>query len=188
MVSAPSKVELTIHHQFPGIELISPVYPGYGATCYLSPDQSVVVDSTTQVGYILDHTWYRSIGVLMYKLQRKNTNQSNEGKTTCTQLVLIWKVQKSGELYVYSFLMENDKDHVWNRDELVIVVKNCEFFIVQYGPIEDTWLLRNHTVLVTRVHATFEEECYKLEMIISKGSINKDTRRLWYIDYIDMDK
>jgi hypothetical protein len=34
----PSKVKLIIHNQFPGTELVSPVYAGEGTICYLSLD------------------------------------------------------------------------------------------------------------------------------------------------------
>jgi hypothetical protein len=48
------KVMLILHHQFPGIELTSPVYAARRATCYLIPDQSVDVGSTTQAGFNID--------------------------------------------------------------------------------------------------------------------------------------
>jgi hypothetical protein len=62
---APSKVKLIIHHQFPGIELVSPICAGKCATCYLSPDQSVVVGSTTQAGFNINPDEDESIGILI---------------------------------------------------------------------------------------------------------------------------
>jgi LAS superfamily LD-carboxypeptidase LdcB len=47
---ASSKVKLIIHNQFPGTELVSPLYYSDGVTCCLSPDQKVDIGSTTQVG------------------------------------------------------------------------------------------------------------------------------------------
>jgi hypothetical protein len=37
-------------------------------------------------------------------------------------------------------------------------------------------------VFMTRVNVTCEEEYYKLEMTISEGSVQDDTRRIRYID------
>jgi hypothetical protein len=51
---APSKVELTIHYQFYGIELVSPVYVGDVVACYLSPDQRVNAGSTTRASFNID--------------------------------------------------------------------------------------------------------------------------------------
>jgi hypothetical protein len=53
---------------------------------------------------------------------------------------------------------------------------------IQDSTIEETYLMHDNAVLMTRVNVTYEEECYKLEIIISKASINDETRRLQYID------
>jgi hypothetical protein len=178
---ASLKVNLMIHHQFPGIELVSPICACDGATCYLSPDQSVVVGFTTQAGFNIHPDKNESIGILMYELNTDPPNKeaiSNE--EVCIQLVMIWKVHESGRFYAYSFLIEHDKNRVW--DELMELARRYESFIMQHGPIEDTWLMRDHTVLMIRANVAFEEEYYKLEMTISEGSINKYTWRIWYID------
>jgi hypothetical protein len=186
-VDAPSKVKLTIHHQFPGIGLVSPICAGKGITCYLLPDRSVVVGFTTQAGFNINPDENESIGILMYELKRKNTDQPNEeaisNKRVYIQLVMIWKVHKSGRFYVYSFLIEHDNSRVWYEYKLMKLVRYCKSFIIQHGPIEDTWLMHNNTVLMIRANVTFEEEYYKLEMTISEGSINKDTWRIWYIHW-----
>jgi hypothetical protein len=184
-LGAPSKVKLTIHHQFPGIELVSPECVS-NVTCYLS-HQRVDVGSTMKASFnnIPDHD--ESIGALMYKLQRKNNDQSNENdisneeEALCTQLVIIWKVYKSGRFYVYSFLIEHDGGRIWNRDQLMELAKRCESFNIQHGPIEDTWLMYDHTVLMIRVNVTRAGECYRVKMTMSEANINEDTRKPWYI-------
>jgi hypothetical protein len=107
---SPSKVKLVIHHQFPGIELISPEYYEEGATCYLSPDWRVTVGSTTKAGFDIDSK-NESIGTLLYKIQRKNTNQSG-GKETWIQLIINWKVSNSKEFCVISRLIKCTKSCV----------------------------------------------------------------------------
>jgi hypothetical protein len=185
----PSRVKLIIHHQFPGVELISPVYASDGATCYLSPDQRVNVDSTTQVDFNIDLSQTKSIGILMYKLQRKDFDHANENtisnEATYIQFVVAWEVYESGVFYVYSCLIEHDKDRVWDRDNLIKLTERCKLYDIQYGPIEETWLMHDHTVLTISMNTTREEGCYKLEMTISEGSIKDDTQR---IQYIDMDR
>jgi hypothetical protein len=167
--------------------LVSPLCYSDG-TCYLSPDQSVDVGSTVKVGFDIDLTQRGFIGILMYKLQRKNIDQSNEKddisseeKTTCIQLFVTWKVYKSGNFGVYSSLIEHDKDRVWNRDMLVELVDLYELYDVQHDSIEETYLMHDDTVLMTILNSNSEEECYKLEMTISEGSVKNDTQRLRYI-------
>jgi hypothetical protein len=177
----PSKVKLIIHHQFPGIELISSLCYSDGAVCHSSPDQRVDVGSTTQTGFNIDTVQNKSIGVLMYNLHKKNTVQSNEKaisseETTCIQLVVIWEVNRSKEFYVVSHLIEHDKSLVWNRDRLMKLAERYNAHHIQHDSIEDTWIIHDYTVLMTRVNVVCEEECYKLEMTISEASIRDDTQ------------
>jgi hypothetical protein len=177
---APSKVKLMIHHQFPNAELVSPVYAGKGTTSYLSPDQKVDVGSTMQTDFNIDLPGNESIGALMYKLQRKNIDQSTGA--SCVQLVIIWKVNSFKALFAVSDLIEHDKHHVWDKDRLMKLAKRCRLFNVRHNSTERAWLMRDNIVLMTRINITLEEECYKLKMTISKTSIKDDTRRLRYID------
>jgi hypothetical protein len=180
-----SKVELTIRHQFPDIELISPVYADKNATCYLPPDQKVDVGSATQVGLNIDPTQVVSIGALMYKLQRKDIDQSNERESTCTQLVIIWKANIYHKFQAVSRLIEHDEDRIWDSDMLMDLARYCILYDIEHGPIEETWLMHDNTVLMTGMNATYEEKCYKLEMKISETSVKDDTERPQYIN-VDM--
>jgi hypothetical protein len=177
-----SKVKLTIHHQFPGTELVSPLYHSNSATCYLSSDQSVNAGSIIQAGFDVNLTQDNAMGALMYKLQRKNTDQFNEEESTCIQLFIFWEVDSSKKPEVYSYLIEHDKSYIWDEDRLMRQIFWCDLFDIQYGPIEETWLVYDNAVFMTSVNVTCEEGCCKLEMTISEGSIKDDTRRPLYID------
>jgi hypothetical protein len=169
----PPKLRLIIHHQFPGVELVSPIYAGYGSSCYLPPDQKVDFGFTTQAGFNIGSSRRGSVGALLYKLQRKNNDQSSEKavsseeEATCIQLAVIWKVGYLGRSYLFPHLIEHDKGHVWD---------------IQYALTEETWLMRDHTALMARVNTTCKEGYYELKMIISEGSTKDDTWRPWYID------
>jgi hypothetical protein len=184
---APLKVKLVIHNQFPDIELASPLCCGDGATCCLSSDHRVNAGSTMEAVFNFDTDQHVSIGALMYKLQKSITDQSDEevisseDETTCIQLVVILDVCDSGET-LYSFLIEHDKDHIWNRVELMKLAKYYEMFDMHYDSDEETWLMHDNTVLMESLNIIYEEECYKLELTISKGNINKNTRRPLYFD------
>jgi hypothetical protein len=184
----PSEVKLIIHNQSTSIELTSPAHAGLYATCYLLPDQNVDVGSTTQVSFGIDPDWWWwATGVLMYKLQGKNTDQSNEDvmsseeETTCIQLVIVWKVNSSKEFSAASYLLEHSEECVWNKHWLLSLRKHYKLTNIQHSTIEDTWLVYDNTVLMTSLNMTHEEECYKLEITISEASISDDTLRPRYI-------
>jgi hypothetical protein len=176
--SIPSKVKLMIHNQFPGVELISPVYAGKGARCYTSPDRKVYSGSTVRVGF-KNHPFYKGFsGALLYKLQKKHTYD-----VSCTRLLMAWEVRESGELFIVSHLIGYDKGRGWNKNRLAKLMKRHRIVAdMRHGPIEDAWLMYDNTVLMARVDVIRERAYYKLEMTISEGSINEDTRRPWYID------
>jgi hypothetical protein len=184
--STAPEVKLVIHHQFAGIELVSPVYAYDSATCYLSPDQKVVVGSTTQAGFNIDLAQGEPIGILMYEL--KNMKQSNmdtissEDETKCIKFFMVWKIINSKKFYINWHIIVHDKGRIWDRDKLIELAKWSDTFNIQHSPIEETYLMHNNTALMTRVNVTCEEECYKLEMTISETSIKHNTWRPWHFE------
>jgi hypothetical protein len=179
---APLEVNLIVCHQFSGIELVSPVCVSSGAESYSSPDQKVVFGSEMQVNFKSIRSCEDSFSVLIYELQRKNADQSNEEETTCTQLVIVWEINNSKKFSTSSYLIECDKDCVWDEDKLLELIKHYKPVNMQHGLMEDTWLIYDNKVLMTSLNITHEEECYKLKMTISETSIRDDTQRLRYID------
>jgi hypothetical protein len=177
---APEMI-LIVHHQCPGIELVSPVYSSIFTECYLPPDQILGVGSTTQIGFNIDPQLIWSTGTLMYKLQRKNFDQSNEDEATCIQLVMIWKISKS-KFYADSLIIEHDKSHVWDRNKLIKMALTYELVNMQDVPIEGTYLMHDNTVLMTKMDATYEKGYYRWEITVSEASIEDNTLRLQYID------
>jgi hypothetical protein len=183
----PAKIRLVIHNQFPGIELVSPVYVSNNATDYLSSNQKVDVGATMQVDFNIA-SWKESVNAFIYKLQRKNIDQSNENNTsseeeaTCTQLVIMWTFNSYGMSCIHPFLIEHDEGRVWNVYDLVELTEDHKIFYTQYALTEDTWLMRDNSVLMTSLNETCEDGCYKLEMTISEASMKDDTQRIMYID------
>jgi hypothetical protein len=183
--SVPTEVKLMIHHQLPGIELVSPIYASDGSTCHLLPDPRVDAGYTAQIGFNIDFTQDESIGALIYKLQRKSADQSNEDTTSnedgapCTQLIVIWNVNSFKDLYVYSRAIEQDQGYVWDSDRLMNLAKRYCLLGIQHCLIEETWLTHDGIAFMTNLNVTCEAECYKLEMTISEAIIDRDAQRPW---------
>jgi hypothetical protein len=182
----PSKMNLEIYHQCPGIELVSPVYACNSAKCRTSPDQIVCFGSMMQACFDIDSPQTWPTGILMYEL--KNTKPfnnddaiSSKDEATCTQLFIIWKVKNFEKFCVNLRVIEHDKGCVWDRINLMELTYWCNVFNVQHGPIEETWLMHDHTALMISTNAAREEGCYKLEITVSEGSIKDDTWRPRYI-------
>jgi hypothetical protein len=151
--NVPSKVKLIIHHQFPGIKLVSPVHAGGGVTFYLLPDQNVDVGATTQAGFNIHPGREVSTGVLLYNLERKNG--FNEDEETCIQLFMILNVYNSGEFYMISDLIEANRDHVWDEDGLMGLTDCYWPFYTEYGAIEETYLMHDSTVQLVKGDVTY---------------------------------
>jgi hypothetical protein len=172
-------LELIIHHQFPGIELVSPLYYSDGATYYILPNQRVDGGFTMRTYLMIDLSRSEFTCALMYRLKRKNTDAFNEA--TCTQLVMIWNINKFKGSHLVPRLIEHDKDQVWDVDRLMELAKCYESSDMQHDSIEETWLMHDNTVLMISLNVT-RGAWHKLEMTISETSIKDDTQRPLYID------
>jgi hypothetical protein len=184
---APSKVKLMIQHQCFGTELVSPLHYSNGATCYLSPNQRVVVGSIMEAGFNTNLNRKKSTGALMYRLEREYTNQPNkktisdEDEAMYTQLFIVWEIDSYKEFWVALDLIKHDKSHVWNRDGLMELARRCKLFNV-YGLLERAWSMYDNKALMANLLVTREEEYYKLNMTIYEGSVEDNVRRPLYID------
>jgi hypothetical protein len=182
----PSEVNLIVCHQFPDIEFVSPICISSGTENYSSPDQKIVSGSKMQINFKVIHSYEGSSAVLMYKLQRKNIDQSNidaissEEEATCTLFVIVWEIDSSEKFSTTSYLIECDEDCAQNRDKLLQITEHYKPVNIQHGFIEDTWLIHDNKVLMTSLNITPEKGYYKLEMTISETSIRDDTQRLRY--------
>jgi hypothetical protein len=172
-----SDIKLIFHHQLPDIELVSPVYAGDIATCYQSPDQSVDCGATTQAGFKIKFSPEWSFGTLMYRLKKK----SDQEASTYQQFVIVWEIDRFEIIYAVSYLIEHDKDVVWDENKLTKLSERCQLHYIKHSPIEETWLMRDHTVLMTKVNVISEKASYQLDITLAETSINDDTQRPWYI-------
>jgi hypothetical protein len=179
----PTVVDLIIHNQVPGIELVSPVYTGYGIEFDLSPNERVNFGSTTHISFDVDIPWEVTYGILMYRLQRKNFDEgamSSEEEVPYIYLAITWKVYGPREVGILSILMEHDKNCIWDENNQKKLDAWCNLVDPQDGSSEDTWLMHDNTVLMKRMNISREGIRYKIEFTISEGNINKDTQRPWY--------
>jgi hypothetical protein len=102
---------------------------------------------------------------------------------TFTLLFITWKSEGYKELRACIRLIEYDKQVKWDGYKLKEYYKRyANQFSTYTGPIEDTWLMPDGTVLMTRLELDFTQRDGVLNIIIFKGVENEYTRRPVWLD------
>jgi hypothetical protein len=184
-------MNVTIHNQYPDIELISPVYfcnrGAYNEYPIERTDDSATMKIEFRFG--LDKL---PGGILMYEVQRKEKAKSDHRSNTDTtsteaieytskmiRLLVVWKFESFRKPRVYIVLAEHDNALVLNEDKLAQL----------YDKINDVpsshnlsgWLMCDNTAL-TVTYKTVMKKGHELEITISGGVKNEYTRQALWID------
>jgi hypothetical protein len=172
-------MNVTIHNQYPVIELVSPIYFCNYGSYYEYPVERTGTDagSVMKINFKFDPNQKKSGGILMYKIQRKvNTrsiHQSNvdpiyakvvEETLEMIRLLVIWRVKDHVKPRAKVIFVEHDNELVLNEDKLAQL----------YNEIIDMAFIYNRGYLSTkhrdlcdflalfRVHTALEAS-YKVE-------------------------
>jgi hypothetical protein len=180
----PPSVKLSIHNQCLNVSLAYPIYfTSNGLECHRPPDYKVYAGDIMRSGFIIKSGIW-SCGILMYKLQRRQTHEYTKiGKDTSSaaQLLVVWRISESNELYTDAMLLEHGKGFDWNEDNLrELYRKNFGRFRLRPDSATETWSLNDNTALKT----TFEimNEGHLLNIIISEVEKDNNTRMPVHID------
>jgi hypothetical protein len=124
IVSLPAQptVKLAIHNQCSNVDLVSPIYiTDSGLECHRPSSHKVGAGNTTRFGFIIYILDNKFSGALIYKLQKRGSFRFIEiGNNTSNdaQLLVVWKISESKELYADALLVEHQKRFHWNKDNL----------------------------------------------------------------------
>jgi hypothetical protein len=184
-------LDITIYNQYPGLELVSPVYCSNGTTCHVSPSQQVDTSAIMEASFGIDSGQEGFDGILLYKLQRKYTirpdNQPNSGTTsiediaTNIHLLVTWNI-KDYECRFHVCLIEYDDDFTWDEDKLWrLRWKYGKQLRNNYNSSLLTWLMNDNTFIKTKLKITYETD-YKLDIIVSEGTGKYIVKRPMKID------
>jgi hypothetical protein len=171
-------LNITIHNQYPGLELTSPVYYSNGTTCYVPPSQQIDTGSIMEARFGIDAKQGGLNGALLYKLQRKYTTktgkQSNSNtasiKNTATNLYLFvaWNENYCNTFRTYVIECPEevtmDEDKLWSFywDGTDAFRDAIELFVT-------TWLIDDSAVMKIRCYLTYGSD-YRLDIVISEGT------------------
>jgi hypothetical protein len=151
-LSIQPSIKLNIHNRCLNVDLVSPTYITRNwLGCYKAPDYKVCTGDMTRSCFVIG---LKNDGALIYRLQRKRSRESTEidkDISSATQLLVIWRLSDSKELYTDVLLIKHDKG--FDKDNLEkLHHKNIYRFRLYSIPVIETWLLDDNTVLMT----TFE--------------------------------
>jgi hypothetical protein len=144
------------------------------------------LDVKVNAGYttraVLKSPYVASKGSLMYQLQRKHIKYDGQLKPTYILLFVAWKLEGYKELHVCIRLIEYDKRIVWNGYKQEDYYQRYADQLSKYtGPIKNTWLTHDGTVLMTRLGLDFTKRNV-LYITISEGTKNSHTRKPVWLD------
>jgi hypothetical protein len=187
-------MDVTVHNQYPDIELVSPVY-----FCNRGVYNEYPVERT-DVGAMMMISFQFGLdklpgGILMYGVQRKGNIESDhqfstdatsieavEDTSKITRLLVAWKIEHFGEPKVYIVLVEHDSELEWNEDKQAkLYDKVNEQFTRHCNPSRYTWLVSDNIVLET-TYEIAQREGLELKIAIYKGIKDWDTRPALWID------
>jgi hypothetical protein len=151
-LSIQQSFKLNIHNLCLNVSLVSPVtYNGDGIECHRAPDYKVYAGNTMRSAFIIKKSDDTSYGVLIYRLQRRQSHDSTEiskDTSSATHLLVVWRISESNKLYANVLLIEHTKVFTWNEDSLNKLYHNNHSRLKVYtDAISDTWLMNNNMTL-----------------------------------------
>jgi hypothetical protein len=176
IVSFDKALNITIHNQYPNLELTSPVYFSTGTICHVSPNQQVNTSGIMEASFEIDSNQRGFEGALLYKLQKKHTagtdNQSN-GSTTPIEdaaaniyLLVSWNYDYDHKFY--ACLIRCSNNFTWNEAKLGSSHREYTYkFHWGHKPVIMAWLVYDGAVMKTKLDIIYESG-YKLDIIISE--------------------
>jgi hypothetical protein len=173
--------KLNIHNKCLNVDLISPKYATSDELeCHRPSGHKVCSGDTMRSGFIIKSD-NESFGVLTYRLKKRQTREStgiNRHTASVSQILVVWRISKSKEIYVDVLLVEHGEWFDCNKDKLRrLYQKYWHPLNAWVNPIESSWLLDNTTALRTTVKAMNGNHGW--DIFISEEMGNNVRRPLW---------
>jgi hypothetical protein len=103
-------------------------------------------------------------------------------ESTYIRLFLTWKSEAYKKFCVFVHLVECEKWSMWDKHELEEYCQRYASQLCTYtGPIRDTWLMPDGTVLMTKLELDFTRRDGVLSLTIYRGIKGERTKKLeWF--------
>jgi hypothetical protein len=174
-------MRVNIHNQSTDFKLTNREYFENYLSWNKYPDVEVDAGSMTSVD--LTSIWAVFEGVIMYELHRKCIKSDDQLGSIYASLFIAWRFEGYKMLLVCVRLIEYDKQIKWNRIKLKEYYQRyVDQFSTYTGPIKDTWLIDDDTVLTTELRLDFTQTNDILNITVSEGIKDERTRRPVWLD------
>jgi hypothetical protein len=183
---------MTVHNEYPDIELVSPIYFCAGGTYYEYPIERTDKGVKMKLDFRINPDQDESGGILIYEVRRKENigsdHQSSndiiyatviEEASKTTRLLVFWKIKQHGDPKASVVLVEHDNELVLDEDKLARLCKNVND--IPYDRFRDRWSIFNNIELAIWCRPFWREEL-KLKTEIFKGFRDEDNIRPMWID------
>jgi hypothetical protein len=185
-------LRITVHIQYPGLELTSPAYCSTRTTtCYVSPSQQTATGTIIAASFGMDSKCDFFEGALIYKLQRKHAtgtdNRPNNSvaavNNTATNTYLLVALEVRDDYHGFCVcLIESTYNFILDISKLWALYREYNFVSkMHYKSNLITWLIHGNIVIKTEFDATYGLDC-KLNIVISEGSWKHDILKPIKID------
>jgi hypothetical protein len=177
---------VTICNQYPNIELISPICFCNDGTYHEYPVKRMNASTMMKIGFRLDPDQDESVGILMYKVQRKESVKFDhlpstditpiktvEDTSEIMRLLVVWKIKHHDMPKIHIALVKHGNNLVLNEDKLVHLHDKI-YDILRLYTYKRTWLMSDNAILAATHELVYKED-FELKITISEG-IEED----WY--------
>jgi hypothetical protein len=169
-------MKVNIHNQCSDFNLGNRKW--FKTNSYWDMEPVVEVDAGSTMSAVLRSYLVEFGGAIMYQLQRKCVKSDEQLKSTSTLFCIAWKSEGYKTLRVFVQLIECDKTFDWYKLKLKEYYQRYANQLCAYtDPIEDTWLIHDGTILMTRLELDFTQRDNVLNVFISEGIKDEHTRR-----------
>jgi hypothetical protein len=165
-VALQSTMLVNILNQCSDFELTEPGYFSNGAILHNYSTQEMDATSMKSVEFIPFLTVFE--GGIICKLRRKHVKSDDQSELMSTLLLMGWKSEGYKKLHAFVQLIECDETFRWQNFELKEYYQKYASQLCAYtGPIKDTWLIYDGTVLITGLELDFTQRDGVLNITIS---------------------
>jgi hypothetical protein len=175
------KIKLYIHNRCSDFNLINQERHGINVLWHRLPGLEVDAGGMTNSSLLT----YRSTfgGAIVYELQRKHIEYDNQPESIYIWLFMAWKSEGYKKLCVSVQLIECEKTFRWSKGDLKRYYQRyVNQFSTYTGSIEDTWLIHDSSVLMTRLELDFTQRDSVLNITISGGVMCDHIKRAKWVD------
>jgi hypothetical protein len=174
-------MKVNIHNQCSDFKL---KYGGYFPNGIGNGNVGLVqeIDTDSMKSIDLEHFLATYEGIVAYALRRKHVKPGNQTESAEILLSVAWKSEGYKNFRVLVHLIEYNK---WSYGGVIKMKEYYQRYADQLstytGPIEDTWLIDDGIVLMTRLELNFTQRDGVLNVAISEGIGGDRTKRLEWI-------